>query len=195
MTAVKAERARTILKKFDWEKRVRKSPLGSVIRIEGLPDDADAIFLFQVDDVDYYLLKMKPIIVPNGYRFVPVRQIRAVVTEPKELIFATYTAWQLAHWYRDNYFCGTCGSRTVLSKTERALVCPECGRLIYPRIVPAVIPDRQAERRQMLPGRAGPDLRRRKHLLPRRPDGGEQQQGGQYLAEGQGAKGQSLSIQ
>lgn len=103
------------------------------------PDDAEAIFLFQVDDVDYFLLKMKPIIVPNGYRFVPVRQIRAVVTEPKELIFATYTAWQLAHWYRDNYFCGTCGSRTVLSKVERALVCPECGRLIYPRIIPAVI--------------------------------------------------------
>ncbi len=42
LTAVKAERARTILKKFDWEKRVRKSPLGSVIRIDGLPDDADA---------------------------------------------------------------------------------------------------------------------------------------------------------
>ena len=37
------------------------------------PDDAEAIFLFQVDDVDYFLLKMKPIIVPNGYRFVPVR--------------------------------------------------------------------------------------------------------------------------
>ena len=42
LTAVKAERARTILKKFDWEKRVRKSPLGSIIRIDGLPDDADA---------------------------------------------------------------------------------------------------------------------------------------------------------
>ena len=64
----------------------------SIPRRWDFPDDAEAIFLFQLDDVDYFLLKMKPIIVPHGYRFVPVRQIRSVATEPKELVFATYTA-------------------------------------------------------------------------------------------------------
>lgn len=102
-------------------------------------DDAEAIFLFQVDDTDYFLLRTENMTVPEGYRFVSIRRIRGEATGPREIIFAAYTAWQLAHWYSDNVYCGTCGGRTVLSKTERALVCPDCGRLIYPRIVPAVI--------------------------------------------------------
>ena len=36
------------------------------------------------------------------------------------------------------YRCGS-GHKTVHSSTERALKCPSCGHLIYPRIVPAVI--------------------------------------------------------
>ena len=42
LTAVKAERAGMVLNKLEWEKRVRKSPLGSIIRIDGLQDVADA---------------------------------------------------------------------------------------------------------------------------------------------------------
>ena len=45
----------------------------------------------------------------------------------------------LYNWYRTNRFCGCCGHETVHSSTERALKCPSCGHLIYPRIVPAVI--------------------------------------------------------
>ena len=60
-------------------------------------------------------------------------------TGPKEMYFAALTALQLSSWYRDNRFCGTCGHTTVLSDKERAIVCPACGRTIYPRIVPAVI--------------------------------------------------------
>ena len=42
LNPIKAERAGNILNMFDWEKRVRKSPLGSIIRIDGLQNVADA---------------------------------------------------------------------------------------------------------------------------------------------------------
>ena len=59
--------------------------------------------------------------------------------ENRHIIFEAYTAGQLARWYHDNRYCGTCAHKTVPSKTERALCCPHCGRTIYPRILPAVI--------------------------------------------------------
>ena len=42
LNPIKAERAGIILNMFDWEKRVRKSPLGSIIRIDGIQNVADA---------------------------------------------------------------------------------------------------------------------------------------------------------
>jgi PAS domain S-box-containing protein len=42
LNPIKAERAGIILNMFDWEKRVRKSPLGSIIRIDGLQNVVDA---------------------------------------------------------------------------------------------------------------------------------------------------------
>lgn len=42
-------------------------------------------------------------------------------------------------WEKSRTFCGVCGTRMERSKTERALVCPVCGQLEYPKISPAVI--------------------------------------------------------
>jgi len=95
-------------------------------------------YLFTVDSQDYFLLAGGGE-VPAGCEFVHIRALRQRFLAPRELVFAAYTAWQLFRWYRDNTFCGTCGSRTRLSDAERAIVCPECGRIIYPRIIPAVI--------------------------------------------------------
>lgn len=36
-------------------------------------------------------------------------------------------------------FCGKCAGKLVVDEKERALRCPECGNVIYPRINPAVI--------------------------------------------------------
>ena len=73
------------------------------------------------------------------WSFHPIRELRSSLAGHKELVFATFTARQLGRWYRDNRFCGTCGSRTELHDKERAVKCPVCGRIIYPRIIPAVI--------------------------------------------------------
>lgn len=56
-----------------------------------------------------------------------------------ERLFPCAVAGSLNRWYRDNRFCGRCGAPLEDSRTERALVCPACGRVVYPKICPAVI--------------------------------------------------------
>lgn len=55
------------------------------------------------------------------------------------LPFACAVAQSLARWYGDNRFCGTCGNSMEHSGKERAMVCPKCGRTVYPKICPGVI--------------------------------------------------------
>ncbi len=59
--------------------------------------------------------------------------------EPKAECYAGETAYHLYVWYRDNWFCGRCGHANVFSHKERAMCCPSCGNVIYPKIAPAVI--------------------------------------------------------
>jgi NAD+ diphosphatase len=46
---------------------------------------------------------------------------------------------QLVDWARTHRFCGRCGALTERVVAERAMRCPSCGLLAYPRISPAVI--------------------------------------------------------
>jgi NAD+ diphosphatase len=46
---------------------------------------------------------------------------------------------QLVHWADTHRFCGRCATRTERVTGERAMRCPSCGLLAYPRISPAVI--------------------------------------------------------
>ena len=100
------------------------------------------IYLFSLEDEnDYYLFDVtgdKKFEAPEGYEFVNIRAFRRSGTAKKYRVFLAYTAYQLARWYRDNRFCGRCGKRTFLDSRERAVRC-ECGNVIYPRIIPAVI--------------------------------------------------------
>ena len=58
---------------------------------------------------------------------------------PRMTCFAGFTAYHLYNWYANNRYCGRCGTETVHSSEERALVCPHCHNVIYPKIAPAVI--------------------------------------------------------
>lgn len=95
-------------------------------------------FLFTLDETPCFLMETAPD-APEGWEYVAVRALRNRATGPRELIFAAWTAFQLANWYRDNRFCGRCGGVTHPAGDERALVCDACKRRIYPRIIPAVI--------------------------------------------------------
>ena len=98
---------------------------------------AGVVYLFSVDETRYFLAaedKNEPL---EGFGLYAIRELRDR-TEGREL-FAAFTAWHLWKWYRDNRFCGRCGSPNGYHDTERALQCTKCGQLVYPRINPAVI--------------------------------------------------------
>ena len=48
---------------------------------------------------------------------------------------------EIAEWRRVNRFCGCCGAAMQRhgDPAERAMVCPSCGYVAYPKITPAVI--------------------------------------------------------
>ena len=58
---------------------------------------------------------------------------------PQHAGFAGITGSHLYRFYRDNAHCGRCGMPMQRSETERALCCPSCQNIIYPKISPAVI--------------------------------------------------------
>lgn len=48
-------------------------------------------------------------------------------------------AVQLAEWARTHRFCGRCGERTAVAEGERAMRCPACRLVAFPRVAPAMI--------------------------------------------------------
>ncbi len=48
-------------------------------------------------------------------------------------------AVQLVEWARTHLFCGRCGTPTESQPHERAMKCPACGLLAFPRLAPAMI--------------------------------------------------------
>lgn len=97
----------------------------------------DAVYLFSVDDMCYFLSIGDNTHFEDGYEFRGLRELRDKCAG-KEL-FAAFTAFHLWKWYSDNKFCGKCGSRLTYDTNERALYCCNCNSKIYPRINPAVI--------------------------------------------------------
>lgn len=99
-------------------------------------ENADLIFLFTVDGKNYFMLKKY--IEPFGeYEYIEAQSLRQ--TKPMWKSFAAITAVQLGRWYKNNRFCSGCGRHMKLSTKERALVCEECGKTVYPTISPSVI--------------------------------------------------------
>lgn len=99
---------------------------------------AECIFLFSLDELDFYLAA-EEVAAPAGYGYRSLRDLRYEFAGPQEMLYVAYTGYHLAKWYRENRFCGTCGEKTIHSEKERARICPHCGRTIYPRLNPAVI--------------------------------------------------------
>ena len=94
------------------------------------------VYLFSVDDTAYYLAPA-PDDLPAGFAFRALRELRPLCRDPE--IFAAFTAYHLWGWYRDTRFCGRCGTALTHHGEQRAMRCPSCGLIVYPRIYPAVI--------------------------------------------------------
>ncbi|MCM1505983.1 MAG: NAD(+) diphosphatase [Ruminococcus flavefaciens] len=98
-----------------------------------------SVYLFSIGDVKYFLARDMKVSVPSGYTYQNIKKLRYSGNVSQENFFALFTAYHLSEWYRSNCFCGRCGERTELYRAERAVRCTGCGKIIYPRLNPAVI--------------------------------------------------------
>lgn len=95
----------------------------------------ERIYLFMIDDDAYFLVAEEVSLAGYEYR----ENVIFRTARPLYTAFAISLASRLDTWYRASRFCGCCAGPTVHSETERAMVCPACGNVIYPRIDPCVI--------------------------------------------------------
>ena len=74
---------------------------------------------------------------PPGVDLVDLRQAFAVIDEADWVMAGR--AQQILTWELDHGFCGRCGTETERHSTERAMTCPRCDLMSFPRLTPAVI--------------------------------------------------------
>lgn len=92
------------------------------------PDEGYHAFVAEVGD---------DLVAPEGMAFQGIRPLFGQVEE--SLVWLAGRAVQLAEWNRASQYCGHCGVPTQHQQHERAKICPECERVIYPRLSPAII--------------------------------------------------------
>lgn len=95
--------------------------------------DRNFIYLFRIDDTAYYLTDLKE----EEHILVTKYELRYQADNVTG--FAGITGWSLYDWMIHNQYCGVCGHTMKQDEKERAMRCPECGNIVYPRINPAVI--------------------------------------------------------
>lgn len=96
-----------------------------------------AKYLFCIDDTVYFDLGKHVIDAFLDFKYLPKEILRSA--KPVWKAYAGITGFQIHKWYTQNRYCGGCGKQLAAAGGERALKCPGCGALQYPRINPSVI--------------------------------------------------------
>lgn len=99
-----------------------------------------AIYVFSVDEKPMFLLLDRDLdeaMIPEELEDDNPRNLYH--ESQKWAALAGVTAGHLEHWYTEHIYCGCCGSLMNLAKKERAMVCPKCANIQYPRISPVVM--------------------------------------------------------
>lgn len=102
-----------------------------------ISDKTESIFLFTLNEVPCFLIwddlkADKPRFIYREINFF--RTIRQ-----QEIAWISIVGFNLMNWYSQNKFCGKCGTRTQRKPDERAIICPDCGTVVFPKISPAII--------------------------------------------------------
>lgn len=103
-------------------------------------DIADlVVYLFSIDDIPLYLVKSQDVLDLSGDRleYAPIHML--TLAKPEWLYFAAVTASHLSCWYAQNTYCGRCGDVMEHVSGQRAMICNNCGSIIYPQIAPVVM--------------------------------------------------------
>lgn len=96
-----------------------------------------AEYLFGIDDKHYFRAQGSIVPESGNWRYLAKEEIRKA--RPIWRAFAGITGFQMHKWHTEHQFCGFCGTKMKPHKKERAMQCPNCGRISYPQICPSVI--------------------------------------------------------
>ena len=102
-----------------------------------ISDKTSSTFLFTLDDVPCFLIWDKLKVDKSHFSYKEIGFFRTY--SQQELAWISIVGFHLKNWYLQNKFCGKCGTRTQQKPDERALICPNCKTVHFPKISPAVI--------------------------------------------------------
>ena len=68
----------------------------------------ESVYLFSIGEEDYFLTDIAADTQIEGFAFHKMFSVRTM--QPMKDVLAAATAWHLYVWYRDNQFCGRCGT-------------------------------------------------------------------------------------
>jgi NAD+ diphosphatase len=108
----------------------RKKDVSSISNITA------ATFLFTLNNVSCFLIWDDP--KTDDSQFI-YKEINFRTFKQHEISWSSIVGLQLRNWYSENKFCGKCGSKTKEKSDERAVVCPNCNKTVFPKISPAII--------------------------------------------------------
>ena len=94
-------------------------------------------FLFSLNEASCFLVFNRPETDNNQFVYKEISFFREL--KQKEIAWVSTVGFQLMNWYAQNKYCGSCGSKTMDKSDERALICPDCNAIVFPKISPAVI--------------------------------------------------------
>ncbi len=113
--------------------------VGSAVWVESAPSQPDwaVHFLGMLDDAPCWAVDVPAGEDPADGAAIDLYSYFGLAGETDWLIAGR--AVQLVDWARTHRFCGRCGAETELAGGERAMRCPTCRLLAFPRLAPAII--------------------------------------------------------
>ena len=142
----KATNKKSFVLHFEYNKvMLIKDALTGEIRLprfEDLEEDDENIYeksyyVNAVDDEEFYLVDDIQVPEFGGFYMEGMQVFREFSSQYQA--FAAISASQVYRWMKSRKYCGYCGTVTEKSNTERALICPKCKNIEYPKISPAII--------------------------------------------------------
>lgn len=102
-----------------------------------LSDNLNGIFLFTLNDIPCFLVPDSLLTDKPGFIYKEINFFRSI--RQQEIAWISIAGYHLMNWYTQHKFCGKCGTGTQLKVDERAIICPECNHVVFPKISPAII--------------------------------------------------------
>lgn len=109
--------------------------------VRDFADPPELIYAFSISGERYFIPRYlkDDTEIPRGFVYRGIAALRESRSADRKTLFAAMTGRHLADWYASARFCGRCGCEMRPDVRERAMLCPACGYILYPRINPAVI--------------------------------------------------------